>query len=93
LNPWNKKGTDDLIPVSQLESKFDDDAAFKQIPDKKFYLAMDFNKIDSLRFHDPTYYPIPALSTKPLYSPQINHISSILPPAPLLSQSDDIPDV
>jgi hypothetical protein len=49
----NKKGTDDLMQVSLLESKMDDDAAFKEIPDKKFYLAMDFYRVNNFQYQDP----------------------------------------
>lgn len=55
---------------------------------------MDFNKIDNYRFHDPLLYPISAVErSKHLYLPQINYLSMILPPAPLLTQYKDIPQV
>ena len=89
----NKKGTDDLMQVSLLESKMDDDAASKEIPDKKFYLAMDFYRVNNFRYQDPPKHPMSTLSDKYMYTPQINHISNILPPTPVLSQYKDIPNV
>ena len=102
LNPWNKRGTDDLIAVSELTHKpsfnpadvMTDFPALRETPDKKFYLAMDFNKIDNYHFHDVTYYPIAAVERPDhLYLPQMNHISTVLPYAPPLSQLGDITEV
>ncbi|KAL4230719.1 Mco1p [Mactra antiquata] len=93
VNPWNKKGTSELIPVAKLKSFSDvkDNPALKTNPDKKFYLAMDFNKIDNYHFHDVTYYPISALERPDhLYLPQINHVSNVLPSSPPLSQMSDL---
>ena len=95
LNPLNKKATADEISVSQLTSLVADQRPFKEVPDKKFYLAMDFNKIDNYHFHYIPYYRIVDVEKSKglLYMPQINHISNSLPPSPPLSQLDDIPEV
>ena len=86
LNPLNAKETENLIAVSRLVSKLNDDPALKEIPDKKFYLAMDFYDVDDFRMEDP-----PVLGH--MFTPQINHISNMLPPSPVLSQFKDIPKV
>ncbi|XP_060581710.1 uncharacterized protein LOC132738260 [Ruditapes philippinarum] len=91
LNPWNMKGDESNIQVSELKSRQSGKAGLKEIPDKKFYLAMDFNKIDNYHFHDASLYPILALQrSKQLYMTQINHISLRLPSSPQLSQYSDI---
>ncbi|KAK3597474.1 hypothetical protein CHS0354_041893 [Potamilus streckersoni] len=92
LNPWNQKGTEELIQITDLDSLVEDDAALKDKPDKKFYIYMDFNKIDNYHFQDKTYYPLSAVEkAKHLYMPQMNRISTILPPTPPLTQYKDIP--
>ena len=64
---------------------------FKTIPDKRFYIAMDYSKIDNYLFHDAAYYPIyETTRNKHLYMPQLNHVTNKLPPAPLLTQFGDI---
>ena len=64
-----------------------DDDALKEVPDKKFYLAMDFNEIDNFRFQVPGLNPMSAVVQRMhMYSTQINHISFRLPPVPPLSQ-------
>lgn len=91
LNPWNMKGTEELIPVTELVSLLTNQTALKKVPDKQYYLAMDFNKIDNYLFQDPTYYPLHAVEqTKHVYMPQINHVSLKLPPSPPLSQYADL---
>ncbi|XP_060075142.1 uncharacterized protein LOC132554835 [Ylistrum balloti] len=94
LNPWNKKETETLIPVTHLENLRPSDKSLEETPDKKFYLAMDFNFVNNFNLYverdhvsastvvDPTKYEL---------TPQINHISTILPPSPPLSQFHDIP--
>ena len=70
------------------------DKGLKATADKKFYLSMDFQKIDNLRLNDPELYPLAAIDNKMhIYSPQINHISSRLPSSPLLSQYEDVAQV
>ncbi|XP_053398492.1 uncharacterized protein LOC123558060 [Mercenaria mercenaria] len=91
LNPWNKKGDENNIQVSDLKSRLDGKAALKVTPDKKFYLAMDFNKIDNYHFHDVSFYPISAVERpQHLYMPQMNHVTLRLPSSPPLSQHSDL---
>ncbi|KAK6195925.1 hypothetical protein SNE40_001251 [Patella caerulea] len=93
LNPWNEAGTESKIPVSELTAMVPDDDSLKEKPDKKFYLAFDFNPIDNFHFHHPDLYPMLSIvKEKHLYSPQINGISNMLPHAPPLTQFDDIPE-
>ncbi|XP_048246877.1 laccase-2-like isoform X1 [Haliotis rufescens] len=92
LNPWNKKGSPELTPVSWLNTTLADPLHMKQVPDKKFYTAMDFYTIDNYVFHHKDFYPLAAVNMdKRLYLPQMNHISNSQPPSPPLSQFADIP--
>ena len=95
LNPWNHKEDVTHVPVSKLTSLVNDSAALKPIPDKKFYLAMDFNHVDDYHFHDERYYPLSAINdtSSRLLVPQINHVSLILPPSPPLTQFADLDKV
>ncbi|WAQ99184.1 LAC1-like protein [Mya arenaria] len=94
LNPWNKKSTEELVAVADLKARNVSTYALqKTVPDKTFYLAMDFNMIDNYHFNDKSFYPLNAVD-KPgkLYTPQINHISLVLPHTPPLTQLQDIPE-
>ncbi|XP_062576318.1 uncharacterized protein LOC134238219 [Saccostrea cucullata] len=92
LNPWDKAESEDLIPVTKLISLHENDEALSETPDKNVYLSMDFNKINNYYFNDPFFYPTSAIeSVDHAYLPQINYISSMLPPAPPLTQYNDIP--
>ena len=98
LNPWNKPSSDELLEVADLTARYAKPAetpqALKETADKKFYLSMDFNKIDNFHFHDRSYYPISAVARPDhLYLPQINHISNTLRHAPPLSQLEDLDEV
>ena len=98
LNPWNKPSSDELLEVADLTARYampaETPQALKETPDKKFYLSMDFNKIDNFHFHDRSYYPISAVARPDhLYLPQINHISNTLRHAPPLSQLEDLDEV
>ncbi|XP_071949840.1 uncharacterized protein [Antedon mediterranea] len=92
LNPLNKEESEDNIPIVELTStdEEDDPALLQQEPDKKFYLAMDFNKVNNYNYHKPEHYPIEQVDrSHHLYSPQFNHISFEFPSSPLLSQPSD----
>ncbi|KAJ8298427.1 hypothetical protein KUTeg_024958 [Tegillarca granosa] len=94
LNPMNSKATEDLIHVVSLNSKPPvNDPALKETPDKKFYIVMDFNPVNFLKLHHPQYYPYP-LPVPPvggIDAAQINYITNVRPPAPLLTQYHDVP--
>ncbi|KAL8596343.1 hypothetical protein ACOMHN_067034 [Nucella lapillus] len=96
LNPWNEKATNMLIPVEYLNSTdpdalSNDDDTLKEIPDKKFFVAMEFNKVDNFHYDMPGLYPLSDLPPgKQLYSPQLNHISFLIPSVPLLTQFDEV---
>ncbi|XP_060065140.1 uncharacterized protein LOC132545474 [Ylistrum balloti] len=94
LNPWNKKATDMLVPVTHLDNMRPSNKALQETPDKKFYLTMDFNNIDNYNFYVGPEYVSPSTVVEAynhLLSPQINHISNTLPPSPPLTQFHDIP--
>lgn len=94
LNPLNARATDTLVSVNLLNSTEPDDDSLKQVPDKRFYLAMDFNQVDNFHFHHPGLYPLKSvIQGKHLYSPQINHISFSSTAVPPLTQMKDIDEV
>ena len=75
------------MSVDRLNSTEADDDTLKEVPDKKFYVAMDFYQVDNFHFHAPGLYPLSAVARdKHLYSPQMNRISFRLPPVPPLTQ-------
>ena len=96
LNPWNAPGSNTQVEITRMRSEIPDenDGVLTSVPDKKFYLGMDFNKVDNFNFHNPDFYPLSFVErSKHLYSPQMNRISSQRPPSPPLSQYDDVPQV
>lgn len=65
-------------------------------PVKKFYLAMEFNKINNPEFQDERLYSLSMFDhfkRTPLYTPQINNISMVMPSVPILYEWDAVPQV
>ena len=98
MNPWNLKVTSNnsnsLVQVDSLRSVVNITLSYDGVVNKKFYLSMEFNKIDNSEFENSLYYPLSAMpSNKRLYTPQINNISMMMPPVPLLYQWDEVPKV
>lgn len=107
LNPWNKfiNETNRLkyTQINELKSfkHKEIDEFYEKIFDKnqtvkKFYLAMEFNKINNPEFYDEKLYSlsmIENLNRLPLYTPQINNISMKMPSVPVLYEWDSIPKV
>ena len=63
---------------------------------KKFYLGMEFNKINNEEYYNKELYSLNlTMSYKraPIYTSQINHISMQMPSTPVLYQWDKIPKV
>ncbi|XP_064615679.1 uncharacterized protein LOC135479706 [Liolophura sinensis] len=90
LNPLNTRETADMVPIAKMNASFPDDDV-SGTPDKKFFIGMDFHKIDNRYFHDSKYYPVYAIERKKhLYTPQFNKITMKLPPSPPISQLDDL---
>lgn len=93
LNPYNSGRSGKLVTVDELEALTPNDISLKTFPDKRFYLAMDFNMVENYRFHDPEYYPLSSQMgaagghhAHHLFTPQINRITFMSPPSPALSQ-------
>lgn len=94
LNPLNIGPSRGFITVDQLDSFIPDDDVLKPIPDKKFYVAMDFNMVENPRYNDKRYYPLNTMMNRHghgthgqhMMSPQLNHITFKLPSSPPLSQ-------
>ncbi|GFR63220.1 multicopper oxidase [Elysia marginata] len=94
VNPWNGATSNKDIEITRMRSELADgnDGVLTSDPDKKFYLGMLFNQVNSLKYNNPDFYPLSVVvSNKRVFSPQINFISSNLPDSPPLSQYDDVP--
>ena len=98
LNPTgDKHPSRNEINIADLESALPKDIVLKPIPDRLYYLAMDFNMVENHRFHDPDFYPLDTTDidvnsahVHHMTTPQINHISWVSPSAPPLTQYDFI---
>ncbi len=96
MNPWNKyitNATRSLYTrINELKSvpSADGEELLRLINTtnvKKYYLSMEFNRINNDEFMDPTLYPLNIVmqfKRTPLYTPQINNISMMMPSAPVL---------
>lgn len=107
LNPWNEFITETnrfkYIQINELKSfeqkeidEFYEKIFNKNKTVKKFYLAMEFNKINNPEFYDEKLYSlsmIENLNRLPLYTPQINNISMKMPSLPVLYEWDSISKV
>lgn len=65
-------------------------------PVRKFYLAMEFNQINNPEFQDERLYSLGMFgqfNRTPLYTPQINNISMVMPSQPALYEWNQIPQV
>ncbi|KAK6962817.1 laccase-15-like isoform X1 [Biomphalaria glabrata] len=93
LNPINSAGSPTEIPVVELRSMQDDDIALTKTPDRTIVVAMDFKAIDNPRFHNPDLYSTRDFlqGNRQLQTTQMNDISNMMPPAPPLSQYQDLP--
>ncbi|KAJ8030199.1 L-ascorbate oxidase [Holothuria leucospilota] len=92
LNPLNEMESDSNMQINRVRALEPDDITLD--PEKSvstYYIAMDFNKVNNYHFHDPDYYPVEDIDTSHhLYSPQLNHISFLFPPASLLHQHNEL---
>lgn len=97
MNPWNKAITvenkDLYLSVNELKSVTNDeitsfyDKILNTTNVKRFYLAMEFNKINNPEFNDERSYSLNAMSNagrNSLFTPQINNISLSVPNTPIL---------
>ncbi|VDI01894.1 Hypothetical predicted protein [Mytilus galloprovincialis] len=100
LNPLNIGPSRGFITVDQLDSLVPDDDVLKPVPDKKFYIAMDFNMVENPYFQNSKYYSLNTMMNRHghgkhsmhMLSPQLNHISFMVPPSPPLTQHSTIVD-
>jgi hypothetical protein len=102
LNPWNKfknNLTKNLYTKIDEIKSFDDKAnnlflsKINTTNVKRFYLAMEFNKINNEEFYDEKLYSLSDIlyyNRTPLYTPQINNISMMLPETPVLYKWNSI---
>ncbi|XP_041354915.1 laccase-5-like [Gigantopelta aegis] len=94
FNPLNQKANSTMIQMADHDTMIADDPRMKEKPDKKFYITMDFYKVNNVYYHEPELYPISSVSDEmQLSTPQMNHISYMMPPVPPLTQYSDLPEV
>ena len=106
LNPWNtiinETNFHQYTSIDQMKSLLDNEIAtfYNKIINatniKKYYLAMEFNKINNPEFNDEKLYSLSMMNNSkrvPLYTPQINNISMHMPSIPVLYKWDSIPKV
>jgi len=60
LNPINHApGDQQHVTVAELKTlQNDSEPDWAREPDRKFFLAYDFNAVDSWLYHDPEHYPL-----------------------------------
>jgi hypothetical protein len=96
LNPANlqvtRNNSDRFVQITELRSLKVEPRNYNAIVDKKFYLSIDFYKIDNIEFHPSDLYSFEA-SKKQVFTPQINKITLMMPPVPPLYQWNDVPKV
>lgn len=66
--------------------------ALKSTPDRKLFIVPNLIDIENLKYYHQEYYSL-VKDDQTLFTPQINHISSRLPPTPPQTQYGDIPQV
>ncbi|CAK8684994.1 unnamed protein product [Clavelina lepadiformis] len=90
LNSLNKAKSENVHYVTALRSVVKLDEKMRDSPDEVHFIGLDFKKVDNPRFHHPNYYPIKGISRgNHLYSPQLNNITFLSPPSPVLTQFAD----
>lgn len=92
LNPLNEKADHPSISVHKLQTMVPKDKTLEEKVDRTVVLSYDFNPIDNLHFYKPGKYGFYQVAhpRERVLTPQINHVSLMLPPFPLLSQYSDL---
>jgi len=105
LNPWNKiinnENENMFTSIDKLKSMISTRSDYyltkiKSKNVKKYYLSMEFNKINNPEFENEKYYSLNMLNDSNrqlLFTPQINNISLHMPSIPLLYKWDTISKV
>ncbi|XP_064615588.1 uncharacterized protein LOC135479627 [Liolophura sinensis] len=92
LNSWNAESSDLRQPIVSVNSTDKLEPGFERSPDHTFYLALDTRILDDLLVHSPQTHPVYAFERRGVfYAPQINKITLMNPPSPLLFQHQDVP--
>ncbi|KAL3872010.1 hypothetical protein ACJMK2_039981 [Sinanodonta woodiana] len=69
----------------------------KRAPDRKFYIAIDFNQVNNYHYLDEEYYPLSLIlhgghGNSHLMPMQMNRITFTFPNSPPLTQYNDVPE-
>ncbi|KAL5022049.1 hypothetical protein ScPMuIL_001204 [Solemya velum] len=95
LNPSSRENTKETVPVTRLVAIPQSEEPLRFQQTKVFYLGLDFELTENVRFHDPDLYSISAMRHRGhhghhLMTPQINRITCKMPHSPPLTQYADI---
>lgn len=92
LNPLNEKIDNTSINANELQSLTPVDRSLKPTPDRRVILSFDFYRKDNPHLYKKGSYGFHEVAHKKeqVLTPQLNHVSLILPPFPLLSQYSDL---
>ncbi|BFZ22137.1 hypothetical protein BsWGS_25176 [Bradybaena similaris] len=93
LNSAKDTGNTRNVEITDLQSTDADDNTSTAQPNKKYFLAIDFVRVENLQAYNPRLYPFGSTTGSSNFSsPQINWISSHLPSSPPLTQLKDLPE-
>lgn len=85
---------DEFALFNRMASVEPDDVSLRRDPDQQILLVFDFHSRPNINFLDPVLYPLHGPGYQGMTSVQVNNISNMMPPSPLLTQLDDIePDL
>ncbi|KAK7090336.1 uncharacterized protein [Littorina saxatilis] len=95
FNQWFLKKSDEPEPdehaqITNMTSLEPDDDSLRNDPDQRIFLEFAYRLRPNYHFHDPVLYPARGAGYKTVSSTMINNISNSLPPAPILTQLDDL---
>lgn len=76
-----------------MNAVVEDDDSLLKTPDHQFLLGFGAQTVNNLNFFDPDLYPVKTGPYSSVSSLQINKITNMLAPVPLLTQMDDLSEV
>ncbi|KAL3859684.1 hypothetical protein ACJMK2_009892 [Sinanodonta woodiana] len=99
LNSVDSGGGHHHSSVAEMKPAKSESHHLRRAPDHKFYLAMDFNRVNNHHYLHKDFYPLNHMITRHhgdhanhLMAMQINHLSYSAPSTPPLTQYNDIPE-
>lgn len=84
---------DSHTQISRMNSVEPDDESLTRKPDHQIVLNFQVRGLNNTHFFNPELYPFGGRSYQQMFSTQINGISNMLPPVPLLTQTSEVDQV